>query len=473
MATAAERSAPADEPFDLPGVERALIAAIEKGDYPRAGQLLQKLARFSKNLEPVVAELFAPLEAMSRGAWDEAFFRITEETTFDSTAEDKMLEVTARNLEQSRPELAIMAWHRWRGTGGHGRAEALERKAKLGEEAARAATREAAIAYYRGRIADRADAAGWERLGANLLAKSDYEGALEACNRSCQLDPARPLASQLVADTYIRLGHERKAIEWLENVGRNNPGKAWPWLHLATLYLERLLDFPKAIDAASRALEEQPDDRGALKMLHVSLRKAQRWHDLVAHLERMTGATMRMTELGDLYQELGDVTANHLNSPLEAVELRKQAEFFRDQPAVVAFYWQSLAEAGDDPETVAEAEQFFRVNELWGELGKLLVKKLDRVSGAELLDVIDELALAVVSSEGASRELLVHTLKNEIGRARDPEIRTQLEARLAQIEAPPADEEEEPGGLGLLPLVAGVVVAIGIVGIAVVALFLL
>jgi tetratricopeptide (TPR) repeat protein len=472
---------PAIEAVDVASLDRRLHEALEAGQLEYAAAMMEQLASISPQAAPVVKELMPALEALERKDLEEAFFRLTEETTYDSRTEDRMLEYLGKHLEyQNKDELAAAVWLRWRDVRGKDRAEALLKKLGTTADAVKGRVREKVLAYYRERTKQHPkDAVAWERIGWHLLAAGDARGAMEACNTAATTDPTRRVSCQLIGDILLGAGRANEAVKWYESVAKANAGKPWPYVLLANAYEDRLADTDSAIRAAFKAVELGPSDRTALKVLHRLLVKSQRWHDLVDHLERMAGSTMRVTELAAIYDEIAELLAQRLSSPLEAIEFRKKAEWFRDAEEVRKFYWKALNEPGSDASTWSEVEEFFRVNEFWEDLALLLLRKADRISGSELVALYDDLGLVYAmmpgADEGAGGEAakaLAEALEMEISRQRDPDVRRQLDQRLQRAKQTIQEVEERLANKGnggwffrvsLLAVVTGVVLVVAAV----------
>src|SRR5688572_10325456 len=170
---------PPMEAVDVASLDRRLHEALEAGQLEYAAPMMEQLASISPQAAPVVKELMPALEALERKDLEEAFFRLTEETTYDSRTEDRMLEYLGKHLEyQNKDELAAAVWLRWRDVRGKDRAEALLKKLGTNADAVKGRVREKVLAYYRGRTAqDPKDAVAWERIGWHLLAAGDARGA--------------------------------------------------------------------------------------------------------------------------------------------------------------------------------------------------------------------------------------------------------------------------------------------------------
>ena len=151
------------------------------------------------------------------------------------------------------------------------------------------------------------------------------------------------------------------------------------------------------ISSATERMQADPSSREAGDALSQALRKGHRWHELQEHNEQLITQTMRMDEQAALHAELADLLATRLESPLEAVKVRKRVEFWNDPKAVTEFYWHNLAEAGDDEQAWEEAEEFFRVNGLWSDLATLLQKRIADFAEPMRLPLYDQIVEAYKS----------------------------------------------------------------------------
>ncbi len=452
--------------------DQHILATLERRDFRGAAEQLSSLVQVFPDLEPVAEELYPALDALHRGAPAEAFFRLSQETRYDSRTEDRLLEITAEDLERTNHELlAAAAW--WATRDLRGRQKATQILGRLGIDTTvlQGRVRKLAIEHYRKRIqADPDDARAWEQLAKNQLDSGDTNGAYESGTRATTLDVTRAEAAGVVARILASEGRTEEATAWIESNMTANPGEAWPWLLLAELRAPIAIE--SAIQAANRALELAPTHSDALALQRRLLRQDQRWPELADLLEQMIGQTLKMSELSELHAELGELLVKRLNHPIEGLAATQRSDWFRDRPAVLAWYWQSLAEGQDDPAVWEEVEEFFYVNELWTELARLLVKKAEHCSNEDLLPVMDELAL-VYAMEPAGTESLFYVLRTQISRARDPQLRAQLEQRLQNAEQRPIARSPTPSApKNTVGVLLAVIAACGIVGAVVAALLI-
>jgi hypothetical protein len=182
------------------------------------------------------------------------------------------------------------------------------------------------------------------------------------------------------------------------------------------------------------AVRRDPADVQAAEDLRQLLRRLARWQDLADHLEVMMQHTMLRAEQAALHDELADVLATRLESPLEAVNLRKRAEWWRDGAAVAAYYWQNLSVSPDDSHAWDEAEEFFRVNEMWDELAQLLQKRIRMFAEPLRQPLYDEIVDAYKQMLPPRWDELRRFIEAEIAAAELPGTRQHLQALLPRVQ---------------------------------------
>lgn len=262
---------------------------------------------------------------------------------------------------------------------------------------------------------------------------------------------------------------------WLLDLTTRMPDTPAPWALLAVLR-DDLDDWEGANEAALEALARLPEDYDLMRLVRGTLRKAQRWTELVEHLEAMTTHTANLDEQVSLHEEIADVLVGRMNSPLEAVGYRRKADQFRDVPGMIAAHWQTLAEGGSDPAVWDEVESFFRDNGLWDEVVTLLHRRLENAYGEELALRFEQLHDAYTRTERPRWDRLEHELRAALERPSAASVRPRLDAVLSRIRvsrtAPAAPERAAPpeaaaDGVPMV-VVAGAVIAFA-AGVALVA----
>jgi tetratricopeptide (TPR) repeat protein len=456
--------------------DQRVLEAIACGQLDQAKALMQKLVALSPDAKACVAELLPCLYSAKRGDLEGAFFRLTRETTFPSSAGDALLAYVAEALRAAgNVELAAAAWLALPDDPAAANGAALLAKLRMDAATLEARTLQAGVLYYRGRVtADEGDATAWERLGALILTTGTptaAEEATQACDRALALDPQRRGAWQTQAEAMVRAGKNQVAVTHLQKAARVYSGQSWPHVLLAGLYANHLDDLDNAILSASKAIAAAPGDRQILLMQRGLLRRGARWFELAQVIEELTATTLRMSEHAELHDELADLLFAKMNEPLESIEVRKRAAWFRDTPAVTAFYWQSLEEAGNRLEAWDEVEEFFRVNALWDDLIDLLYKRVEQTNGPRLLVAYDRLIALYENFPQLPAAELVAAILDEMNRAKEPAMRLHLETRLdafragqaghVAVPAPPTPKSDAPSSA--LMLVAGLLLAVLIV----------
>ncbi len=148
----------------------------------------------------------------------------------------------------------------------------------------------------------------------------DYSAAEAAGREAVGINPQDCWSTHAVAHVMEMMGRHEDGIEWLEglcgNWGEVNNFKYHTWWHLALYYLERE-DFPKVLELYDTEYRKEPTDD------HIDIANAT---SMLARLE------MRGVDVGNRWDELGEVCARHVDDHLFA---------FHD-----AHYMMALAAAG-------------------------------------------------------------------------------------------------------------------------------
>jgi tetratricopeptide (TPR) repeat protein len=126
-----------------------------------------------------------------------------------------------------------------------------------------------AIALYEKSIACVPTAEAHTFLGWTLSFKRDYEGAIEACRRAIEVDPAFGNPYNDIGSYLIALGRHTEAVPWLRKAmvaGRYEP-RHYPHVNLARVYV-KLGHLDGAIAQLRVALAIAPQYRPARAELH-------------------------------------------------------------------------------------------------------------------------------------------------------------------------------------------------------------
>jgi tetratricopeptide (TPR) repeat protein len=120
--------------------------------------------------------------------------------------------------------------------------------------------------------------------------RGDHARAIADLERAAQAHPMRADLQHELASALWRAGRYGEVVELLErSLEQAAPGSAEEaalWLALANAHEEGTGDLPNAIRAFERAAESVPGDGRVVAGLERTLRKAERWDELRAHLAR-------------------------------------------------------------------------------------------------------------------------------------------------------------------------------------------
>ena len=458
----------------IPDLDPRAISAIDHLKFADCADVLEDFGVIYPPAARWIGEVVPALRAAAEGRVEEAAFLLiySVEPPPPKAVYARIVAAIARALEEKQPWIAAALFSR------------VPDDPKMAERASMAARRgggkpedivakfnEVSVEFQRALAeANPNDPVPHERLGVALIAKP---GAARAeAERAIGLDSESKAAwLALAAADRVGIG-VAEATNTLNKAATRNPAAAWPWLELARPISDT--EFAKALSYADRALAADPMDEVALELRRKMLRKLEKWQELVELLEYMTSVTSDRLHLHDLYDEWARVTSDPLKDPLGAVELQKQADFFKDDAKISEFYWKTLSETGGAKEVWEEVDQFFRYNRMWNDLGRLLLMKVERAFGEERLRYLDELRVVWLMVPGRGDIAWHDAVMSEVDRAgNDADLRKSLEERLVGIDVPP--EEKPPAELGPYVLAAAgalVVVLILLVAVAVLPFFM-
>lgn len=458
----------------IPDLDPRAISAIDHLKYADCAALLEGFTAIYPPAKGWIDGVLPALHAAADGQAEEAAYKLIylETPRPPSAVYARIVAAIARPLEEKQPWVAAMLF------------SLVTDDPKLVERAAMGARRangkpedivakfnEVSIAFQRAAVEkDPNDVVPQIRLGLALIGKP---GAARAeAERAIGMAPESKAAwLALVAADRVGIG-DLEATNTLNKAATRNPAAAWPWLELARPYAET--DFAKALGFVDRALAADPKDEGALELRRVLLRKLERWQELVELLEYMTSLTTDRMQLHALYDEWARMTSGPLRDPLGAVELQKQADFFKDEAQISEFYWKTLGESERARAVWEEVDEFFRYNRMWNDLGRLLLMKIERAFGEERVRYLDELRVVWLMIPSRGDVAWHDAVSAEIDRAgNDEELKKSLEKRLVGIDVSP--EEKPPAEIGTYVMAAAgalVVVLILLIAIAILPFFM-
>lgn len=457
-------------PEPTPELDPRIIPSLDALAWGPAADRIEDFFVMSPSSGPWVIQYVPILRAAEAGSLEDAAFMLypgVEEHRAPRSVHDRVTLALARSLEEKNGWIAAGLYATLRDDPrlvdrGHQLARRLQGKpedipAKFSEMLAKRAAERLAANPKDGQALE------WQ---AWALVTSDPNKAYETAEEAVAVDPSIRRAWMVLADVGRKAGQTERQVEVVfSRAAEANPGAAWPHLALAKPVADT--DFTLGLTYADRALAADPQDWEACELRRKMLRKLERWAELAEQLEYMTNLTSDAAKLADVYDEWARTTSDPLRDALGAVEIQKQADFFRDPKAISEFYWKNLSEHEKDKRVWDEVDDFFRQNRMWADLGKLLLMRLERASGDERLLYVDQLRIAWAMVPDRGEAAWADVVQLEIERAaKDPELKKSLEDRLEGVEVAPP-EKPQSDIAGYVMIAAGVLVVVIVILMAV------
>lgn len=163
----------------------------------------------------------------------------------------------------------------------------------------------------------------WVRIGnlyAEQLKHDDY--AVAAYHHALSLDASRLDALSALADVFKQKGDYKEYAKLLTRMVRieDDPSRKAELLEqLAATYTRKLKSDEEAILTYRKVLEVEPAHAGAVTALGVLFRKAEMWDELAELMRSRIPLTEVAEEQTRYRRELGEVYADHLKKPEEAI----------------------------------------------------------------------------------------------------------------------------------------------------------
>lgn len=457
-------------PEPTPELDPRILPSIDHAQWGPAADRIEDFFVMSPSSGTWVIQYVPILRAAEEGSLEDAAFMLhpgVHQNFAPRLVHDRLLLALGRALEDKRG---------WISAGLFSTVKDDPRLVERSQQLARRlqGTPEDIPAKFAEALANRAQA----RLAANpsdgvalewlawALVTSDPDTAFQTAERAVALDPTIKRAWMVLAEIGRKAGRSDKAVEVVFNKAADaNPTAAWPFLALAKPVSDT--NFELGLKYADRALQSDPQDWEACELRRRMLRKLERWAELAEQLQYMTNLTSEAAKLTDLYDEWARTTSDPLRDALGAVELQKQADFFRDPKAISEFYWKNLNENDKDKRVWDEVDDFFRQNRMWSDLGKLLLMRLERAMGDDRLLFVDQLRIAWAMVPERGELAWVDVVQSEIERAdKDEDLKKALEQRLEGVDVPPP--EKPPTDIaGYVMIAAGILVVVIVILVAV------
>lgn len=272
-------------------------------------------------------------------------------------------------LVQSRPDADdAEGWIALLGAGGDEAAEARDALDLIERRAREQKKWDTVVEILLGKVEAADDG---ERPGALLQLAAAYETevgdlarAFEAVVTACQMAPDNDEAAQRAEKLAASTGNWAELVNEASQIATeaSDPKLASKWWGRLGGWYAAKLDRPDyALPSLRRALDLDPQNRGAYAALAEAQRKQQKWADLSdtlkAHAEIETDTKTKV----DLLIDLGDLAETQLASTAKAIEAYQAAA--------------DLDESSDD--ALAALERLYRRDEKWANLAKVLDRRAE------------------------------------------------------------------------------------------------
>lgn len=220
----------------------------------------------------------------------------------------------------------------------------------------------------------------------------DAIAAVQMCRDDLTQDPDQPDVAAVATEIMCATSQPEAAIELCMDLGLALPRARWPWGLLAEATLGPLRHRPEQV-AIAQSLRERPGDDvwAAMATCRELLRIATMWPQLVRLLHIMSERTWKIRDQVAIHEDLFNVLATKMSDPLMAREAREAGDEWRDASTIVQTYWTNLEANSGNPAVWDETEAFFRVNELWADLVRLLEASMEGSTDAEIVALWTEI----------------------------------------------------------------------------------
>ncbi|HEU0141799.1 MAG TPA: tetratricopeptide repeat protein [Bryobacteraceae bacterium] len=183
----------------------------------------------------------------------------------------------------------------------------------------------------------------------------DWENALQACQHILSLQPGMLAASLNMARVVYELGRKEEAAQIVEDAVKDTPGVPdGAYAGLAAIYVE-LNEADKAIAAAGKALEINPNNLQALTSKTMAMLSQERLEESLPQLDRMAELA---TENRDTILYTRGIVLEGLERLEESIaSLRAAREYNPSRTDVLERLAKLLARTGDTPEAIEIIDQ--------------------------------------------------------------------------------------------------------------------
>jgi hypothetical protein len=296
------------------------------------------------------------------------------------------------------------------------------------------------------------------------LEAKDIDGAVALARAVHNAEPTSSEAGRFVVAALIGADKVNDALDFLQDEAFEQPKILWLWQEIAEICGMRIDRNDKANEANLDAVRHGDREAVMAEPLRALLGKAERWHALARHLERMIDTSLVAAHQVMLHEELAMILQNHLNDTEQAREIRANAEKFKDVPALVKIYTEMWEQAPDDPAVVQEVDDFLIANQLHHDRLTWLATRLARTTGPRRADLIEQIAQIYLRFDPPQRDTLIAWLSEVYPLEAEDSVKARIGALVESTKKEKAAVPPPPPKPSLSPaIMVGLAVAIGIV----------
>lgn len=295
------------------------------------------------------------------------------------------------------------------------------------------------------------------------LEAKDLDGAVAIARQVHNAEPSNSEAGRFVVSALVGADRVNDALDFLQDEAFEQPDVMWLWQEIAEICAMRIDRNEKANEANLDAIRHGDREGVVAEPLRALLGKAQRWHALARHLERMIEHSLVAAHQVTLHEELANILQNHLNDTEQARIIRANGDKFKDVDGLVKLYMETWQQAPEDPSVIHEVDSFLVANNLHAERLTWLATRLAQTAGPRRADLIEQIAQIYLGFEPPQREPLLAWLAELYPLEQEETVKLRIsalveETKKAEAETPPPAPKAtvSPG------IMIGVAVAIGV-----------
>jgi hypothetical protein len=296
------------------------------------------------------------------------------------------------------------------------------------------------------------------------LESKDLDGAVAIAKTVHQAEPSSSEAGRFVVAVLISADKVNEALDFLQDEVFEQPDLLWVWQEIGEICAMRIDRNDTANQANLELVRHADRELALIEPLRALLGKAQRWHALARHLERMIETSLVAAHQVTLHEELATILQNHLNDTEQARVVRANAEKFKDLPGLVKMYNDMYEQAPDDPSVINEVNDFLVANSLHHDRLAWLAHRLARISGPRRADLIEQIAHIYLAFDPPQRQPLLAWLTEMYPLESEESVKARIAALVDHTKREVASTPPPPPKPSMSPVITvSLAVAIGIV----------